>query len=172
MELIVAFAKNNIIGNNDKIPWHIPEDLIRFRHMTQGNVIVMGRKTFESFPNGPLKDRIHIVLTRTPTSHITTSTTTYPNVFFVNTENLRETLEPYSKTKKIFVIGGREIYDLLLDYCESIHITLVDLEPEGDVVFSNNLDYFVKNYSLFYESNLFKSKKDGVKYKYFTFYKK
>ena len=170
MELIVAFARNNIIGNNDKIPWHIPEDLIRFRHMTQGNVIVMGRKTFESFPNGPLKDRIHIVLTRTPTSH--TTTTTYPNVFFVNTENLRETIEPYKDSKKIFVIGGREIYDLLIDYCESIHITLVDLEPEGDVVFSNNLDYFVKNYSLFYESNLFESKKDGVKYKYFTFYKK
>jgi dihydrofolate reductase len=141
--------------------------------MTQGNVIVMGRKTFESFPNGPLKDRIHIVLTRTPTSStISTTTTTYPNVFFVNTENLRETLEPYSKTKKIFVIGGREIYDLLIDYCESIHITLVDLEPEGDVVFSYTLDYFVKKYNLFYESNLFKSKKDGVKYKYFTFYKK
>lgn len=96
---------------------------------------------------------------------------TLPNVFFVNTENLRETLEPYTKTKKIFVIGGREIYDLLLDYCEIIHITLVDLEPEGDVVFSYNIDYFIKNYSLFYESNLFISKKDGVLYKYYTFYK-
>ena len=171
MELIVAFAKNNIIGNNDKIPWHIPEDLIRFRHMTQNNVIVMGRKTFESFPNGPLKDRIHIVLTRTPTSP-TTTTTTYPNVFFVNTENLREAIEPYKDSKKIFVIGGREIYDLLIDYCDIIHITLVDLEPEGDVVFSYTLDYFVKNYSLFYESERFVSKKDGMKYKYFTFYKK
>jgi len=170
MELIVAFAKNNIIGNNDNIPWHIPEDLIRFRHMTKNNVIVMGRKTFESFPNGPLKDRIHIVLTRTPTSN--TITTTCPNVFFVNTENLKETIEPYKDSKKIFVIGGREIYDLLIDYCDIIHITLVDLEPDGDVVFSYTLDYFVKNYSLFYESNLFESKKDGVKYKYFTFYKK
>jgi dihydrofolate reductase len=169
MELIVAFAKNNIIGNNDKIPWHIPEDLIRFRHMTLGQVIVMGRKTFESFPNGPLKDRIHIVLTRTPTSP---SGLASPNVFFVNAENLKETIEPYKDSKKIFVIGGREIYDLLLDYCDIIHITLVDLEPEGDVVFSYTLDYFVKNYSLFYESNLFTSKKDGVKYKYFTFYKK
>jgi len=175
MELIVAFAKNNIIGNNDNIPWHIPEDLIRFRHITQNNVIVMGRKTFESFPNGPLKDRIHIVLTRTPpsdTTTTTTTTTTYPNVFFVNTENLKETIEPYKDSKKIFVIGGREIYDLLIDYCDIIHITLVDLEPDGDVVFSYTLDYFVKKYGLFYESNLFESKKDGVKYKYFTFYKK
>jgi dihydrofolate reductase len=168
MELIVAFAKNNIIGNNDKIPWHIPEDLIRFRHMTLGQVIVMGRKTFESFPNGPLKDRIHIVLTRTPEKM---TGPTYPNVFFVNTENLRETLESYTKTKKIFVIGGKEIYDLLIDYCEIIHITLVELEPAGDVVFLYDIDYFKKNYGLFYESNVFESKKNGVLYRYYTFYK-
>lgn len=166
MELIVAFAKNNIIGNDGKIPWEIPEDLIRFRHMTKGNVIVMGRKTFESFPNGPLKDRIHIVLTRTP------EVSDLPNVFFINTDNLRETLESYKKTKKIFVIGGRDIYDLLIDYCEAIHITLVDMEPVGDTVFSYNLDYFLNNYKLFYVSNLFKSTKSGVSYKYFTFNKK
>lgn len=132
------------------------------------NVIVMGRKTYESFPNGPLKDRIHIVLTRTPQS----STTMYPNVFFVNTENLREKIDQYKSSKKIFVIGGREIYDLLIDYCEIIHITIVDMEVAGDVVFSYNLEYFVKNYSLLYESDPLISKKDGVKYKYFTFYKK
>lgn len=165
MELIVAFAKNGIIGNDGNIPWEVPEDLIRFRHMTRGNVIVMGRKTFESFPNGPLKDRIHIVLTRTP------EISSIPNVFFTNTDNLREILEPYKATKKIFVIGGKDIYDLLIHYCEAIHITLVDMEPAGDTVFSYDIDYFVKNYILFYSSNLFESKKDGVSYKYFTFYK-
>jgi dihydrofolate reductase len=166
MELIVAFAKNNIIGNNGNIPWHIPEDLIRFKQMTMDNVIVMGRKTFESLPKKPLTDRIHIVLTRTP------EISTFPNVFFVNAENLKDLVESYAGSKKVFVIGGREIYDLLIHYCEIIHITLVDLEPDGDVVFSYNLDYFVKKYRLFYESNLFSSKNDGVKYKYFTFYKK
>ena len=166
MELIVATAKNNIIGIDGKIPWEVPEDLIRFRHMTQGNVIVMGRKTFESLPNGPLKDRIHIVLTRTP------EVSAIPNVFFINADNLRETLELYKETKKIFVIGGREIYNLLIEQCEIIHMTLVDMEPVGDTVFSYNLDYFLNNYKLFYVSNLFKSAKGGVSYKYFTFYKK
>uniref|UniRef100_A0A6C0HIJ6 dihydrofolate reductase n=1 Tax=viral metagenome TaxID=1070528 RepID=A0A6C0HIJ6_9ZZZZ len=166
MELIVAFAKNGVIGNNNEIPWHVPEDLIRFKHMTLGQVIVMGRKTFESLPNGPLKNRVHIVLTRAP---VISSNT---NVVFVNTENLKQTLEQYHKTHKIFVIGGREIYDLLIDYCEVIHITLIDIEPEGDVIFSYDIKYFLRNYMLFYESNLFESTNGGVPYKYYTFYKK
>jgi dihydrofolate reductase len=166
MELIVAFAKNGVIGNNNRIPWHIPEDLIRFRHMTRGNVIVMGRITFDSFPNGPLKDRIHIVLTRTP------EVSNHPNVFFVNTDSLRETVEPYKEHKKIFVIGGREIYDLLFDYCDLFHITVVNMEPQGDVVFSYDLDYFVNNYITLYSSEPFISRKGGTAYKYYTFYKK
>jgi dihydrofolate reductase len=163
MELIVAFAKNGVIGYDKKIPWHIPEDLIRFKHMTKGNIIVMGRKTFESFPNGPLQDRIHIVLTRAP------KLSTNPNVFFVSTNNLKEMLDPYkSGNYKIFVIGGREIYDLLFDYCDLFHITLIDIEPVGDVVFPYSLDYFQKNYMMIYSSEWFVSK-NGSSYQYFTF---
>ena len=167
MELIVAFAKNGIIGNNNQIPWYISEDLIRFRDITRDNVIVMGRKTFESFQNGPLKDRIHIVLTRKP------EISTYCNVFFVNTENLQETIEHYVKagSKKIFVIGGKEIYDLLIELCETVHITLVDMDPLGDVVFSYDLHYFLENYTLVYESEQFVSKKHSIKYTYYTFNK-
>jgi dihydrofolate reductase len=169
MELIVAFAKNGVIGNNNQIPWHIPEDLIRFKHMTQNNIIIMGRKTYESFPNGPLKDRIHIVLTRNPCEISESS-----NVFFVNMENLLETIEPYikTKTKKVFVIGGKEIYDLLIDLCEIVHITLVDMELEGDTKFSYSLDYFLENYTLFYESEKLISKKHNVQYTYYTFNQK
>ena len=169
MELIVAFAKNGVIGNNNQIPWHIPEDLIRFRHMTQNNVIIMGRKTFESFPNGPLKDRVHIVLSRNPCEN-----SGFPNVFFVNMENLKETVEPYGKTKKIFVIGGKEIYDQLIELCAIVHITLVDMEPEpeGDTQFSYSLHYFMENYTLVYESDAYISKKNRTKYVYYTFNKK
>jgi dihydrofolate reductase len=166
MELIVAFAKNGVIGNNNQIPWHIPEDLTRFKHMTQNNVIIMGRKTFESFPNGPLNDRIHIVLTRT-----TNEISVLPNVFFVNMENLKETVEPYGKTKKIFVIGGKEIYDQLIELCPTVHITLVDMEPEGDTRFSYSLHYFIENYTLVYESDAYISKKNKTKYVYYTFEK-
>ena len=169
MELIVAFAKNGVIGNNNQIPWHIPEDLIRFKHMTQNNVIIMGKKTYESFTNGPLKDRIHIVLTRTPSE-----ISALPNVFFVNMENLLETIEPYVNTKKIFVIGGKEIYDQLIELCAIVHITLVDMEPEpeGDTKFSYSLHYFIENYTLFYESEKLISKKHNVQYTYYTFHKK
>ena len=80
----------------------ITRRLDRFIHMTHWQVIVMGRKTFESLPNGQLKDRIHIVITRTP------ETSAGPNVVFVNMENLGETIELY-KTQRIFVIGGRNI---------------------------------------------------------------
>jgi dihydrofolate reductase len=137
--------------------------------MTQNNIIIMGRKTYESFPNGPLKDRIHIVLTRNPCEISESS-----NVFFVNMENLLETIEPYikTKTKKVFVIGGKEIYDLLIDLCEIVHITLVDMELEGDTKFSYSLDYFLENYTLFYESEKLISKKHNVQYTYYTFNQK
>ena len=162
MELIVAFAENNVIGNNNTIPWHIPEDLMRFKHMTENNVIVMGRKTFESFPNGPLKNRTHIVLTNQKDNP------TISNVFFTNEENLDKILEPFSG-KKIFVIGGKEIYTMLIKRCETIHITLVDGEHEGNVIFPYDLHYFAKNYKLFQVSDVFVSKKNALKYQYFTF---
>jgi dihydrofolate reductase len=165
MELIVAIAKNGVIGIDNTIPWHIPEDLIRFKHMTMNNVIVMGRTTYESLPKGPLKDRIHIVLTRTP------APSTIPNVFFITADKLRETLEPYKHSKKIFVIGGREIYDLLFDYCDTFHITLVDTCPKGNVVFSYDIDYFMENFLLGYSSTWFLSKTSTL-YKYYTFYRK
>ena len=66
MEAIVAVNKKNIIGNENTIPWYVPEDLQYFRKTTQNHVVIMGRKTYESFPNGPLPKRLNIVLTRTP----------------------------------------------------------------------------------------------------------
>jgi dihydrofolate reductase len=171
MELIVAFAKNGVIGNNNQIPWYIPEDLIRFKHMTQNNVIIMGRRTFESFPNGPLQDRIHIVLTRVPCEN---NSAKYPGVYFVNMENLLETIEPYVKTesKKIFVIGGKEIYDLLLDCCKIVHITLVDMEPKGDTRFSHDINFFLEKYTLIYKSDAYICATNQTKYVYYTFHQK
>ncbi len=164
MELIVALGKNGVIGNDNKLPWNIPEDLIRFKHMTIGNVLIMGRKTFESFPNGPLKNRIHVVLTKSPMY------SNNPDVIFTTADKLRELIEPYSKTRKIFVIGGAEIYDLLFSYCDVFHITLVDSISEGDAKFPYTMDYFMHNYFTFYSSEWFISK-TGTSYKYYTFFK-
>ena len=66
IKFIVAQSKNRVIGNNNTIPWYVPEDLKRFRDLTLHSIVVMGRKTFESLPNGPLKNRINIVITNNP----------------------------------------------------------------------------------------------------------
>lgn len=166
MELIVAFAENGVIGNRGMIPWHIPEDLMRFKHITLNNIIIMGRKTFESFPNGPLKDRIHIVLTRGKEKTIG------QNIFFVNQENLLNILKSLEKSRKIFVIGGKEIYDLLFDFCNTFHITLIENEPDGDVFFSYSLQYFMDNFHLSKISDTQISSKNKIKYTYYTFQRK
>jgi dihydrofolate reductase len=73
MELITALDIDGIIGLDNNLPWHVPEDLAFFKNMTQGHVVIMGRKTFESLPNGPLKNRINIVITRNSSHYKSTS---------------------------------------------------------------------------------------------------
>ena len=73
-ELIVAFNKKGVIGKDNTIPWHVPEDLKYFQKTTKGHIIVMGRKTYESLPNGPLKNRINIVITNNPSQYTETET--------------------------------------------------------------------------------------------------
>ena len=104
MNLIVAFNKKNVIGLNNKIPWHIPEDLKEFKRLTNNQIIVMGRKTFESLPNGPLKNRIHVI--------ITNQTGYYDNnnekIYYCNLKQSFSLLNKIkSETQKdIFIIGG------------------------------------------------------------------
>jgi dihydrofolate reductase len=138
MEMIVAVAKNNVIGEShtNQLLWHLPEDLSRFYRLTKGQVVIMGRKTFDSLPLGKLPHRINIVLTHTPVldefERMETTLTT--PIYFVTVSMLWEVLS-HLVDKKIFVIGGSSIYKLLFPLCSVIHYTLVDLEPVGDVLF-------------------------------------
>jgi dihydrofolate reductase len=147
MEIIVAVAQNDVIGDShtNQLLWHVPADLSRFYRMTKGQVVIMGRKTFESLPLGKLPHRINVVLTH----HIPvlnnfeckepTSTTTTTPIFFVTFSMLWDVLSQVGE-KKIFVIGGSAIYKLLLPFCSVIHYTLVDLQPVGDVLFPMSRD--------------------------------
>ncbi len=134
-ELIVAVNPDSIIGvtdsaGNQRIPWKNKEDMRHFRETTMGHILIMGRKTFESLPNGPLPGRIHIVLSRTPNEQKQKrgepeDTITTP-VYFATNEGLDETVKlVLSKYpgKRIFVCGGEEIYRILLPKCERLHIT-------------------------------------------------
>ena len=131
MNIIASADQNWAIGKDNQLLIHIPEDMKRFRRMTTGNVVVMGRKTLESFPNqAPLKDRVNIVMTR--------NTDYQPKGVVVvhSVEELEKELEKYN-TDDVFVIGGDSIYKQLLDLCDTAHITKIDYAYEADSYFPN-----------------------------------
>jgi dihydrofolate reductase len=167
-ELLAAMSENGVIGDKNKIPWYIPEDLMRFKNMTKNSIIIMGRKTFESLPNGPLKTRVNIVLSR---NHYDYESNKHNNeLIFVTMDNIFDVLEKYKKEyEKIFIIGGTEIYKLFIDKCSILHITLVCQHINGDSLFPYDMNYLTENYKIFDESTLLFSKNNNIPYKYITF---
>ena len=128
IKLICAISKNNVIGNENKLPWNISEDLKRFRELTSNNWIVMGRKTFDSIGR-PLPYRKNIVLSENKNLKI-------DSVEVFNTpEDVIESYKNNSDQKDLFIIGGTYIYELFLQYCEYLFITYVDKEYLGDAFF-------------------------------------
>ena len=121
--LIVARADNGVIGRDGGLPWHLPEDLRRFKQLTMGSAMVMGRKTFESLP-GLLPGRRHIVLTRS-------DSWSAPGAEIVRSvaEAIACAGEP-----RVSVIGGSEIFALFLPVADTIELTEVHARPEGDVI--------------------------------------
>jgi len=120
---VVAMADNGVIGRGGGLPWHLPADLKRFKALTMGAPMVMGRKTFESLP-GLLPGRRHIVLTRDP-HWAATGAETVRDL----TEALRAAGEP-----RLSVIGGAEIFQLFLPVADRIELTEVHASPEGDTL--------------------------------------
>lgn len=131
MNIIASADQNWAIGKDNQLLVRIPEDMKRFRQMTTGNVVVMGRKTLESFPNqAPLKDRVNIVMTRNMDYQ--------PKgvVIVHSVKELEKELEKYD-TNDVFVIGGDSIYKQLLDMCDTAHITKIDYAYAADSYFPN-----------------------------------
>ncbi len=127
--LVVARAKNGIIGRDGALPWHLPADLRRFKRMTVGKPVIMGRKTFESIGK-PLPGRQNIVLTRDAAWHAQGVTVA---------RNLAEAvaaagLDPRARADGIMVIGGARVYAEALPSATRIELTEVDAEPEGDTI--------------------------------------
>ncbi len=131
MKLIAAVDKNWGIGLNNKLLVSIPDDMKFFRTTTTGNVVVMGRKTLESFPNKkPLKNRVNIVLTRDENY-------TVEGAVVVHTiDELKEEIAKYD-SDSIYVIGGESIYRQLVDLCDTAYITKIDYAYQADAYFPN-----------------------------------
>lgn len=129
MNIIVAADKNWAIGFQNKLLVSIPADMKFFRQTTTGNVVVMGRKTLESFPNGqPLKNRVNIVLTSDKSYQVKDAVVVH------SIEEMLEELEKYN-SEDIYVIGGESIYRQMLPYCSLAHVTKIDHEYQADTYF-------------------------------------
>ncbi len=126
IELIAAMARNRVIGCKGRLPWSLPEDLRRFRELTWGHPVLMGRKTYESIGK-PLPGRLNIILTRNPDYEA-------PGCTVVS--DLNSAFEAAGQMPEpLFVIGGEQIYRLCLPVADTLRLTLIPREVEGDAFF-------------------------------------
>ncbi|MBT8282700.1 MAG: dihydrofolate reductase [Muriicola sp.] len=125
--MIAAAAENNALGKDNQLLWHLPDDFKRFKAMTTGHSIIMGRKTFESFPK-PLPNRFHIIITRDR------SYTTEHDACRV-VHSLKDALSLVENDKEAYIIGGGEIYTQALPFVDVIELTRVHQKYEADTFF-------------------------------------
>lgn len=129
LSLIVAAAENGVIGCDGRMPWHLREDLLRFKRITTGHPVVMGRKTFESLGSRPLPNRTNIVVTRRPEA------LRVPDGVAV-VASPEEAVARYAATgEELFVIGGGEIYRQTMPMADKLYLTRISASPEGDTHF-------------------------------------
>ncbi|HRV32240.1 MAG TPA: dihydrofolate reductase [Candidatus Paceibacterota bacterium] len=121
ISIVVAASENNCIGKNNKIPWHIPTDLYRFKKLTDGHIVLMGRKTYESIGK-PLRDRINIVASRKPyiSQHFNVL---IDDDVWSNIHQWRD---------EIFIIGGSQIYEEGFKYANTLYLTRIHAHIDGD----------------------------------------
>ena len=130
MNLIVAVDKNWAIGKDNKLLVSIPADMKYFRETTKGNIVIMGRKTLESFPQSqPLKNRVNIVITKNPDYQVKGA---------VVVHSVEEAIEESKKYEgEVYVIGGESIYRAMLPYCKTAYVTKIDHAYAADTYFPN-----------------------------------
>ncbi len=162
LSIIVATAKNNAIGKDNSLLWHISEDLKRFKEITSGHKILMGRKTFESLP-GILPNRPHIVLTRDTSFTVDSNKVTIIH-------SLDEVIKEYKdSSEEVFIIGGGEIYNLLLPYADKLYLTKVKKDFDADTFFPQ-ID--MNNWEIIHKSGDKTDEKSGLIFEFIDLVKK
>ena len=157
--IIAAISENNVLGKNNKLIWHIPDDLKRFKKLTLGHSVIMGRKTFESIAK-PLPQRKNIILTRNKN---------YKAKGALIAHNVKEALNFCQNDNQPFIIGGAEIYKLFMNISNKIELTRIHKSYDGDAFFPEILEEKWK---------LVKSKKNNlnetkiINFSYLTYIKK
>lgn len=174
-EAILAVNTKEVIGRENRLIWNIPEDLKYFRELTKNNIVIMGRKTQDSIPNNQLPNRINIVLTRNPEKYEEEINLTESSICYTNELKLEKIIEDIKRQypeKKIFVIGGAEVYKKFIPKYERIHITKVYNQEEGDVYNPiTEAELKKHNFRLIEESKIKKSRNGKQEYKHLTYEK-
>lgn len=170
---VAAIGKNRVLGKNNELLWPIPDDLKRFKELTMGHPVIMGRKTFESILSTlkkPLPDRTNIVVTRSkklPKLNAEQSEGEAVGVFceVILADSVKDAIEKAcvaSGSEEIFIIGGAQIYEQALPFVDRLYLTLIEAEEEGDAFFPPYETIFTKKLSE--ESR----EHNGLKYKWVT----
>lgn len=130
ISIIVAIAKNGVIGDKNTLLWHLREDMIHFRTITSGHPVVMGRKTYDSIGR-PLPKRTNVVITRDTELQIEGCTMAH---------SLTEAVEMFDSSEEVFIIGGAQIYSQAMPLADRLYLTIIDKEYAGDSSFPE-IDY-------------------------------
>lgn len=161
LSLIVAVAKNNVIGKNNSLIWHLPEDLKRFKRITSGKTIIMGRNTFESLGR-VLPNRKHVVLCNNGPMNVDDE-----NVEVLDDISL---LDKYiNDNNENFIIGGATIYRLMINKVNKMYITRINEEFDGDVYFPDIND---EEWKIIEREKGIKDEKNPFEYEYITYVRK
>ena len=156
LTLIAAMGKNRVIGNQGKIPWHLPEDMAHFKESTMGHPIIMGRKTFDSIGR-VLPGRANIVITRSDYGQSEGMEVVH---------SLEEAIERCASEPEAFVIGGAQIYAQAYPYADRLILTFIEHDFEGDAFFP---DFpFEKDFQIISETRILTSLKENLSYRFVT----
>jgi len=131
ISIIVAIAENGAIGANNNLLWKLPNDMKRFKDLTTGHTVIMGRKTFESLPKGALPNRTNVVITRN-----TNASFEHCEIF----NDLKTAIDKHKNEKEIFIIGGANIYEQAMKFAEKLYITNVHYSFENADTFFSEID--------------------------------
>ena len=156
---IAAIGQRNELGKDNTLIWHLPDDFKRFKALTSNHFIIMGRKTFESFPK-PLPNRTHVVVTRQKD---------YPDDNCIVVKSIEKALETVKDEDIAFVIGGGEIYKQFMPFVNKIELTRVHGQFEADTFFS---EINLEEWELQHKENHLKDEKHNYSFDYETYVRK